>query len=372
MYVLIVAIVATSGITLSACGKTPDDPQVLTLSINPGVEFIVDKDDKVISVSASNEDGAYILEKFETFTGMSAQDAALKFIELSEEYGFVVEGTMDEEKFTISVSGAKAEQLYNNVKNKVNTKITELGLTIDNMVTMAKSKLEEMVATCYQEYSESEIAAKTEKELVELLKQSREETKNLFTNEERQAYYFERAQKVMEAKITAIEEYLDEHPSLNSLVMTPLVAAMNLANTALTSAYNTINSTLDSLYNTIDSKRDEYITKKQAYLDAVEAYREAIENSQDATELKTTLESLRAEAKTMANTLATKRDEAISTLRDYIDDTLGALITALNEKMNQVLNHISEATAAIDQEIQSAISTLKTEYSNAATNPWAE
>lgn len=374
MYVLIVAIMATSGIALSACGQTPppEDPQVLTLSVNPGVEFIVDKDDKVISVSASNEDGAYILEKFETFTGMTAQDAAFKFLELSEEYGFVVEGTMDEEKFTISVSGAGAETLYNNVKNKINAKVTELGLTIDTMVTMAKTDLEEMVANCYQEYSSSEIAAKTEKELVDMLKQSRDETKDLFTNEERQQYYYDRAQEVIDAKITAIKDYLSTHPSPGNAALTMATIAMDGAKSALDAAYTTINSTLDSLYNIIDTKRDEYVTKKQAYLDAVEEYKTALENNQDVTALKATLKNLRDEANTLADTLATKRDEAIDALRGYVDNTLGTLMDSINTKIDEVLTHISEASATIDAEVQAAINTLKTKYTNATSNPWEE
>ena len=372
MYVLIVAIIATSGIVFTACGD-PKEPQVMSLSVNPGVEFILDKDDKVISVSADNEDGAYILDKFTTFTGMSAKDAALKFLELSEQYGFVVEGSTNGEKFTISVSGEGADKLYHDVKGKINSKVSQLGLSIDNMVTMAKTDLETKVAECYQEYTSSELASKSYEELVNMLKASREETKNLFTNEEKQEYYRERAQKVMEATIDAIEEYLSENPSLNNLVVTTAVAAMDVANSALTTAYNTINATLDSLYSVIDTKREEYIAKKQAYLDAVEEYRTALENSaSNVEELKDTMESLKEQANDMYDTLKTKRDEAIQELRDYVDETLGTLITTLNEKMNAVLTHISAATAAIDSEVQTVINNLKTEYSNASVNPWAE
>ena len=128
--------------TLTGCGKDkdPKELQIMNLSVNPGVEFVVDENDKVLSVTASNEDGAFILNKFTDFTGMSAKDAALKFIEMSEEYGFVVEGTANGESITISVSGEGAEKLYNDVKSKISSKVKELGLSIDKMVEISRFK----------------------------------------------------------------------------------------------------------------------------------------------------------------------------------------------------------------------------------------
>ena len=110
--------VGATAFTGCSCDEDPNELQIMNLSVNPGVEFVVDENDKVLSVTASNEDGAYLLEKFTEFTGMSAKDAALKFIEMSEEYGFVVSGTANGESITISVSGEGAEKLYNDVKGK--------------------------------------------------------------------------------------------------------------------------------------------------------------------------------------------------------------------------------------------------------------
>ena len=196
--------------TLTGCGKDkdPNELQIMNLSVNPGVEFVVDENDKVLSVTASNEDGAFLLEKFTEFTGMTAKDAALKFIEMSEEYGFVVEGTANGESITISVSGEGAEKLYNDVKGKISSKVNELGLTIGQMVEISDEELESIVQQCYQEYTASEIDNMTDEKLLELIKQSREETKGIYTEQERLEYYKERAEKILEAKIETIKEYI--------------------------------------------------------------------------------------------------------------------------------------------------------------------
>ena len=102
---------------LTGCSPK-EEMQIMNLSVNPGVEFVVDKDDKVLSVTARNEDGAYLLEKFTNFTGMSANDAALKFIELSEEYGFVVSGTANGE----NIPGSHMAHLVSNIWSQSDTK----------------------------------------------------------------------------------------------------------------------------------------------------------------------------------------------------------------------------------------------------------
>ena len=150
---LALVMIVGAGLTLSACNKA--EQQVMSLSVNPSIEFVLDEDDKVVSVTANNEDGVYILQQFSDFTGMTAEDAALKFLELCETYGFVVEGSTDGETFTIAVSGDGAKAVYNDVKNKIKEKATELGLQIDELVKLGKEKLKQLVAECYQEYSNS-------------------------------------------------------------------------------------------------------------------------------------------------------------------------------------------------------------------------
>ena len=364
------------GVAFAGCGGNKEN-QVMSLSVNPGVEFIVDGNDKVVSVTANNEDGAYILQKYTEFTGMSAKDAALKFLELSEKYGFVVEGTTDGEKFTISVSGQGAEKLYNDVKNNISSKANELGLSIANMVKIGEDELEEIVAQCYQELSEDYIDELSEKELVDLVKQSREETKEILTDDEKQAYYRERAQKVISAKLEAINDYLDENATLANLDVQMLATAMNTTyNNVIVPAFNSINTEINKLYNTaltgIDAVSAKYVEQKEAYLAKVEEYRTAIEqNGANVEQLKTEMVELKNQAETIWEGLEEARENAKEQLENLLEGINSSLAT-LNSQINSVMEKISLTATQLQTKVNEQINALKTEYENSSVNPWAK
>lgn len=368
------AVVAGATATLTGCGggDDPDKLQVMNLSVNPGIEFIVDEEDKVVSVTADNEDGAYILDKFTEFTGMSAKDAALKFLELSEQYGFVVSGSTNGEKITISVSGEGAEELYNDVKSKVSAKVSELGMQVAKMVEIGEDELEEIIAECYQEFSEEEIDDLSEERMLELLKKSREETEGLYTEDERLAYYKDRAQKVIEAKITAIKEYISESvPAATQAIVQPVVLVLDAAYTQIQSAYTTINNTLETLNTNINSKLSTYIAEKEEYLAAVEAYRAAVEDgAANVDALKQEMERLRGEAKTLQSELATARDNARAQIMTAVKNTVHTGLTNINNKINEILGQISMSATALETAVNNEIAALKTAYQNNTENPW--
>ena len=119
-------VVAGGAMTMVGCGgeeTANGEKKVMNVSLNPEVEFVLDEEDKVVSVNALNEEGNLIISA-ETFTGKSAEDAAKLFVEVSKETGFVVSGSVKagENEINISISGdtKKAEALYNDVKAKVN------------------------------------------------------------------------------------------------------------------------------------------------------------------------------------------------------------------------------------------------------------
>lgn len=376
---------ATSSLAGCSCSEA-DDLQVMNMSVNPGVEFIVDKQDKVVSVTASNEDGAYILSKFTEFAGMSAGDAAKKFLELSEQYGFVVSGSVKDKEITISVSGEGADELYKDVKNSIKSKVSDLGMTVAEMVKIDADDIKDMIETCYQEYTESEINDLSEEKLLEMLKASREETKGLFTEDERLEYYKERAQKIIETKIQTVKNYLNDNlGALASIVGGTVMEGLEAVNTLITNAYNQINTQLKTALAQVEAERATYIAKKEEYLLKVQEYRDALE--QNATEeietLKTQMETLRDTAKGYQDELVGKLNNAKNELLSKVKETVQTKMAELNTAINNVITNIESVLGSmtlpgvnplseedIDRAVNDAIATLKTTHSTNATNPW--
>lgn len=373
--VLSAAVVTGATMTMTGCGdKNEDKLQVMNLSVNPGIEFIVDKDDKVVSVTADNEDGAYILSKFTEFTGMSAKDAALKFLELSEQYGFVVSGSVDNEKITISVSGQGAEDLYKDVKKAIQSKVSALGMQIADLVKVTEAELEDLIEECYLNYTESEIKDLSEERMLELLQKSREETKGLFTEDERLEYYKERAMEILNAKIETVSNYLESNQHLANIpLVQTAINSFNSLKVTVGDAYDRVMDTLDSALASFKTNRDEYIEQKKAYLEAVEAYKQALAdtNATNVEQLKQTMEDLRATAKDtweeVEGELTTAKNNLISGLRTGVN----TLLSQLNHNIDLLVQNIEGLSATdIENEINQAIDTLKTTHTNNATNPW--
>ena len=128
------------GMMLVACApdgdKSGDGQQkVMNISLNPQVEFVLDKDDKVITVNALNEEGNLIISAaaFENVEGKSAEEAAKLFVEVSTETGYLVSGTLSagENQLSISLSGdtEAAKELYDDVKAKMNEYLDSVDVT---------------------------------------------------------------------------------------------------------------------------------------------------------------------------------------------------------------------------------------------------
>ena len=120
---------------LVACGGNDDDDdksttsataKVMNVSLNPKLEFVLDKNDKVVSVNALNDDGNNIISisideetQKSLFEGLTADEAVELFLEISEENGYLISG--DEEEIKIEISGS-AESLISKIKSAANCK----------------------------------------------------------------------------------------------------------------------------------------------------------------------------------------------------------------------------------------------------------
>ena len=69
------AMMAATGVSAFAGCAEAKEQKVMNLSLNPEVEFVLDENDKVVSVNALNEEGNLIVSA-EVFTGKTAEEAA--------------------------------------------------------------------------------------------------------------------------------------------------------------------------------------------------------------------------------------------------------------------------------------------------------
>lgn len=188
------ALAAGTCALLAGCGGGDGEAAArMQVDINPSVEFILDADNKVLSVTALNDDGALIIAG-EAFVGKTAEDAVELMVSISTDAGYLVKGDLSagQDGITISITGdaEAAQKLYDDVKAGVDAFLEESG--IDTVVERGEALKIDALRALVQEadptLTDEEVAAMTEEQLLNALKISRIETAQLLTEELRAAY----------------------------------------------------------------------------------------------------------------------------------------------------------------------------------------
>lgn len=180
--------------SLGGCKKKNPEASRMTVEINPKVEFILDKDNKVVSATALNDDGAVILAGEASFNGKTAEEAAEAVVSIATETGYIVKGsaTVEDNKINISISGdtSYAKDLYGKVEKKVEKYMKDNGINakLEKIDALTLEKLKEL-ALKNPERTEDDVKDKTEEQLIAMIKLDRIETAELATEELKDAYF---------------------------------------------------------------------------------------------------------------------------------------------------------------------------------------
>lgn len=265
------------GITvlLSSCSLFNQDDKtekVMNLSLNPEIEFILDSDNKVISVNALNEDGNHIISisideatNESKFENMDAEEAVKLFLEISKENGYLVLGIEDDIK--IEVSG-KADNLLEKIKTEASTFFEENNFNI-NVITdsIEDVNIKEEIKKCLKEFSDEDLEEMTTEELIAKLKVSREETKNFYSQELKDAYYNLRAEKINMAELDAILQEIKKLPLISDTLFSVFEANMVLLEEAMTALENLYYENFLAADGPYYKAKEAYVVAKKELLD---------------------------------------------------------------------------------------------------------
>lgn len=319
-------------LAFTACGSTEPEGRVMNVSLNPQVEFLLDAENKVVSVNALNDEGNFIITQA-TFKGLTAEDAVEMFLKVSKENGFLVEGELKagENEVKISISGDDVKKLYNQVVESAEEYVKTLGVNVKMQLdkVLDKEYLEGLVAQCMKELEESEIAQKTEAELLALIEKSRQQTEALFSQELKTLFYEERALEIKKAELDSFIKAVKENSS--ALVSAALV---------------TIQSTIDEVVELYEDFKEEYT---ETYLSqASEYYQEVQEYIASKKELlKARLEGLSDQQIAALEAQFDAASMALDSIKDLATATLENLSTMVESAIDTAYNLVKTTVEAL-------------------------
>ena len=261
---------------LASCKKSEPTPPEgtytrMTVDINPSVEFMVDDQNKVVSVTALNDDGS-ILIAGEAFVGKTPEEATRMVVSLATDAGYLVKGeihvenTDESQKVEISVSGNSdyAKELAKNVKSDVEKYLKDNKITATVESVKAKT-LDEMRKVVIEDglFTEDEVKDMTEEQLYKALAAGRIETAQLLTAEMREAYY-----RAKDYKISFVEKQ----------ATADIISGMEEANKAVMTLYSTALDTYSKSIEALDELRYSLL------VDPESTYQKALASLRDAKE----------------------------------------------------------------------------------------
>ena len=352
MNLLAILLCLISVIALTACGGD-DTSKVMNLSLNPEIELILDKNNKVVTVNALNDEGNYIVANVD-FSGLSAEDAVDRFLQAVKDNGFLIEDnvSVSENELEISISGENAQKLIDQVKASAQDYLTNLGITATIETDLLdKDYLEGLVEECMQEMTDSEIEALSEEELINLLKTSRNETKNLLSEELKELYYQSRADEIIESKYEAVMNMLDNTNSQFAEVFTTMTEAYNNLTTTITNLRTTYIERFLATGSEYQEKVQNYISAKQALLEA--RLDEGITNY---TQLELAVQ--------IAESALTVAENSANLAMEVFETSFNTYKTILNTNLNLIASFLNQDT------INQAMETTKTNFNTQFTTTY--
>lgn len=332
-FLIAICMIIPCAFMLVACNKGNKTAKVMTLELNPEIEFVLDKDDKVVTVNALNEDGYAIITAGVDFSNLSAEDAAELFIKTAKDLGFVVVGSQEE--ITISISGETVNSLFNSVKNSMNDYLQSVNITtisFDKEV-INKDDLVDAVEECFAEYSESALKEMSEEELISMLETSRQETASFVSDELKQLYYTLREETLRAAKLEALA--------------------------------GTLNTTVQTYKNKIKDYQDEFVATylnpesdyNKKLKDFVESKKELLADKLSGENLTAAQEALN-QAKTMLDNTLNSVKGAVETARGLVDN----MVSEVETLINNLIETLPTLADSVNQKVNQALADLKTEF----------
>lgn len=232
---LVLAITLTCVFTFVSCGSDEEEKGEMsrvTVDINPSIELIVDEDQKVVSVTALNDDGSIIIAG-EAIVGKNVEEAVNLIVNISTETGYLVKGEVEAttESVKISVSGDSeyAKKLNDKLQESTNKFLenNKINATVQKVNAMAVDELRTLVLN-NSTYTEEEVNAMSEEDLIKALAVSRIETAELVSEEMRKLYFEAKEYEISFAKKEETSKIIQEIGGLYTVVYVGYQEALNI------------------------------------------------------------------------------------------------------------------------------------------------
>ena len=371
------------GSVLFACGEDPKPDvkttKVMNLTLNPSIELVLDKNNNVVTVNANNDEGNFIISQA-NFVSLSADQAVEKFLEIAKDNGFLEKGDISysQNRFVIEISGNNYA-LYQYVVDKANKYLEDTGFSV-NFVSekIVKSELQNLVRQSMKELPVIDVLRMSEEQLIAKIKESREETKDIYSQELKNLYYILRGNKLNQIKFEEILNQLDETLDVSESLINSFFASLdiNLDSVAGETNFDKFKTYFQSQIEELEEKINNYaVTYKTQFLNGsdyqtslsnyISAKRDLLEariNNEEDIIIESYTEAVEAAYEALyGNGLIDGAFQIAENAMEEIEDALTEVKDAINNTILLVTTLLENTE--IDLAVENAKNSFYTEFS---------
>ena len=352
------AAMLTSVCSFGGCSKAAENTR-MTVDINPSVELMVDKDNKVISVTALNDDAAVILQGEASIVGKESDDAVKAIVSLATDTGYIVKGEVSADENTVKISVSGDTKFAKDAEKQVNQFFKDSGIAgtvekVDALTSDALKALAEKNST----YTKEEIAEMNDEQVLKVIALGRVETAQLLSNDMREAYFAAKTHKISFAKSDATWKVIQQMNAGYAMLYAGYGAAIQAYGTAIQSLddmrYSLLvdpESNYQKLLTQMREKKAEIIKKKVEVTISVgdvkvtaEADLSALEKAYDA--LYTQLENAGQQANDSLTSLISAMTKGQQALQAQYDKLPSDITSALSDKAQELEDDLNKTKDA--------------------------
>lgn len=364
----------------AGCTGGNDDPAttpvtLITLDINPSIEFIVGTDGKVAAVTAFNDEGSVLIAG-EEFIGKTPEKAIELAVSLATDMGYLIKGDVSEGvnkiKMTVAAETSHAEKVKESIDGKLTEVLGSKGVTATVQATelLTAEALKGMFKDTTALTSE-QLSAMTVDQLCTSLLAERKEAADFLTEALRDAYYWEKAKEVTLAKREQTALVIEAMGGVYTFVHTTYKNALDAYSAALSNLvsmrYNMLvsqNSAYQQALTALRTAKSDMIAKKNVMLALsndvdrfADAYDQYLVSNDVYNAALSTLQDAKSAIEDTVYSFALALSEAERALETLETAFVENVKTEITSKAQQIEN-------AVNSEMKAFLESYKAEHAN--------
>lgn len=314
-----------TGIGLALTSSSDKGETLVRMDVNPSISMVLDKNNKVISISGDNNEGKMIITG-ENIVGKGVEDAIKYLITIENETGYLVSGnlTVDTNNIQFSIT-TDNENIKKSIEDSISKAVDaiceklDIGAAVEFVSSYTKEALIELVLLFDPTKDRAELEKMSSSELIDIIKEKQRETISLCSEELEDLYY-----QIKDYKIDiASSEYTKE-----------LISSLGEAYQFMLDTYQSALSTFES-----------YIEQVNEY-----RYNAFVAEDSEYQQYLSTMQDKKQEVIALKNEIASLEDSA---QKDLIISQLEASEEALNQYIELLENSKTRYLATLDTYISS-------------------